>query len=37
VQTGAAFVAIVNETGSFMSALSVGLQVFPDLRAILGQ
>jgi len=33
--TGAAFVAIVNETGSFMSALAVGLQVFPDLRGLL--
>lgn len=34
-KTGAAFVAIVNETGSFMSALDVGLQVFPDLRGLL--
>jgi len=34
-KTGAAFVAIVNETGSFMSALDVGLQVFPDLNGLL--
>jgi D-alanyl-D-alanine carboxypeptidase len=33
-KTGAAFVAIVNETGSFMSALDVGLQVFPDLKGL---
>jgi D-alanyl-D-alanine carboxypeptidase len=33
-KTGAAFVAIVNETGSFVSALDVGLQVFPDLRGM---
>lgn len=37
IRTGAAFVAIVNETGSFMSALHVGLQVFPDLKGLLGQ
>ena len=36
-KTGAAFVAIVNETGSFMSAVDVGLQVFPDLKGLLGR
>ena len=35
--TGAAFVAIVNETGSFMSALDVGLNVFPDLKGLMGR
>jgi hypothetical protein len=34
-RTGAAFVAIVNETGPFMSARSVGLEVFPDLKGLL--
>jgi hypothetical protein len=29
--------AIVNETGSFMSALGVGLQVFLDLQGLLGR
>ncbi|WP_295455087.1 hypothetical protein [uncultured Thiodictyon sp.] len=36
-KTGAAFVTIVNETGSVMSALAVGLQVFPDLKGLLGR
>jgi len=36
-QTGAAFVAIVNETGSFPTAMAVGLQVFPDLKGLMGQ
>ena len=36
-KSGAAFVAIVNETGSFMSAVDVGLQVFPDLKGLLGR
>ena len=35
-KTGAAFVAIVNETGSALAAESVGLQVFPDLMGLLG-
>ena len=35
-RTGAAFVTIVNETSSFMSALDVGLEVFPDLKGIKG-
>jgi D-alanyl-D-alanine carboxypeptidase len=35
-KTGAAFVTIVNETSSFVSALSVGLAVFPDLKGIMG-
>jgi D-alanyl-D-alanine carboxypeptidase len=34
-KSGAAFVAIVNETGSFMSAFAVGLEIFPDLRGLL--
>ena len=36
-KTGAAFVTIVNETGSVMSALAVGLQVFPDLKGLMGR
>ncbi len=36
-KTGAAFVTIVNETGSFLTAMAVGLQVFPDLKGLLGQ
>jgi hypothetical protein len=36
-ETGAAFVAIVNETSSFMTGMTVGLQVFPDLKGLLGQ
>jgi D-alanyl-D-alanine carboxypeptidase len=36
-KTGAAFVAIVNETGSFMRALDVGLNVFPDLNGLMGR
>jgi D-alanyl-D-alanine carboxypeptidase len=35
IRTGAAFVAIVNETGSLMSAVGVGLNVFPDLKGLL--
>ncbi|MEX1333678.1 MAG: serine hydrolase domain-containing protein, partial [Candidatus Limnocylindrales bacterium] len=35
-ETGAAFVAIVNETGSLTSAEAVALQLFPDLIGILG-
>jgi D-alanyl-D-alanine carboxypeptidase len=31
-KTGTAFVMIVSETGSFMTAMAVGLQVFPDLK-----
>ena len=36
-KTGAAFVAIVNETGSFLTAMAVGLQVFPDLKGLMGR
>jgi D-alanyl-D-alanine carboxypeptidase len=35
-KTGAAFVTMVNETSSFVSALNVGLGVFPDLKGIMG-
>ena len=35
-ETGAAFVAIVNETGSLTSAEAVALQLFPDLVGIFG-
>jgi D-alanyl-D-alanine carboxypeptidase len=35
-KTGAAFVAIVNETGSALTAESVGLQLFPDLMGLVG-
>jgi hypothetical protein len=36
-KSGAGFLTIVNETGSFMTAVAVGLQVFPDLKGLLGQ
>lgn len=35
-KTGAAFVAIVNETGSALAAEAVGLQAFPDLMGLIG-
>ena len=35
-ETGAAFVALVNETGSLASAEAVALQLFPDLIGVLG-
>jgi D-alanyl-D-alanine carboxypeptidase len=35
-ETGAAFVAIVNETGSLIAAEAVALQLFPDLAGLLG-
>jgi D-alanyl-D-alanine carboxypeptidase len=35
-ETGAAFVAIVNETGSLLAAEAVAAQLFPDLLGLLG-
>lgn len=35
-ETGATFVAIVNETGSALAAEAVALQLFPDLMGLLG-
>jgi D-alanyl-D-alanine carboxypeptidase len=35
-ETGAAFVALVNETGSALSAEAVAIQLFPDLIGLLG-
>ena len=35
-ETGAAFVALVNETGSAISAEAVAVQLFPDLAGIFG-
>ena len=35
-ETGAAFVAIVNETGSLIAAEAIAAQLFPDLVGLLG-
>ena len=35
-ETGAAFVAIVNETGSLLTPMSASVQLFPDLTGIFG-